>query len=203
MRTPASLGSLGLATLGSVGAGTAASFDTAARGLLGALGAVSGVKLDDNTSLSFIANGRRHGSTPSQWLNGATVIGTRSLTDKLNVATQIDYFTADTATGDAHAWSLGAWVWMDFTPTLGLALRGDYINDNDAVVTTAPPGGLLGFPFPHSGMELYSATLTLNWKPAPNIKIQPEIRWDHTSLADGFDGQDSRIVVGAGVSYLF
>jgi len=162
-----------------------------------------GVKLDDKTSLSFIGFGGREGSSSSQWLKGGSFIGSRSITDKLNVATEIDYFNADTATGDADAWSLGAWVWMDFTSTLGLALRGDYINDNDAVVTTAPPGGLLGFPFPHSGMELYSATLTLNWKPAPNIKIQPEIRWDHTSLAGGFDGQDSRIVVGAGVSYLF
>ena len=52
-------------------------------------------------------------------------------------------------------------------------------------------------------MDLYSATLTLNWRPAPNIKVQPEIRYDHSSLDGAFDGQDSRLVFGAGVSYLF
>src|SRR5258705_7926346 len=162
-----------------------------------------GVKLDDKTSLSFIGFGGREGSSSSQWLKGGSFIGSRQITDKLGFATELDYFNADTATGDADAWSIGGWLWVDFTRTLGLALRRGYINDNDAVVTTAPPNGLLGFPFPHSGMELYSATLTLNWKPAPNIKIQPEIRWDHTSLAGGFDGQDSRVIFGAGVSYLF
>jgi hypothetical protein len=51
--------------------------------------------------------------------------------------------------------------------------------------------------------DLSSITLTLNYKPVPNVKVQPEIRYDHTSYAGGFDGQDSRFLVGAGISYLF
>jgi hypothetical protein len=37
----------------------------------------------------------------------------------------------------------------------------------------------------------------------PNIKVQPEIRYDHTSYKDGYDGKESRVTIGAGVSYLF
>jgi hypothetical protein len=51
--------------------------------------------------------------------------------------------------------------------------------------------------------NLGSVTLTLNLKPVPNIKIQPEIRYDYTSYAGGLDGKKDRITVGVGVSYLF
>jgi len=88
--------------------------------------------------------------------------------------------------------------WADLTTKLGIALRGDYIKDSDGAGTS----GLLGFPA-NPGMDLLSATLTLNYHPVPNVKIQPEVRYDHTSLAGGFDGRRNRFVLGAGVSYLF
>ena len=56
---------------------------------------------------------------------------------------------------------------------------------------------------PDADGDLSSFTLTLNYKPLPNVKIQPEIRYDRTSYAGGFDGKEDRIVVGAGISYLF
>ncbi|WP_309721735.1 outer membrane beta-barrel protein, partial [Armatimonas sp.] len=97
----------------------------------------------------------------------------------------------------------------DFTPVLGAALRVDYIKDNDGYGT----GGLLGFantpfgtpPGNNTGQDLSSFTLTLNWRPAKNIKIQPEIRYDHTSagLFDGQNGTHHRVIAGVGVSYLF
>jgi len=48
-------------------------------------------------------------------------------------------------------------------------------------------------------------TLTLNLKPANNIKIQPEIRYDYTSYSNGLEvgGKKDRIIVGCGVTYLF
>jgi len=46
-------------------------------------------------------------------------------------------------------------------------------------------------------------TGTVNYKPTANLKIQPEIRWDGTSVSGGFDGEDSRVIVGCGISYLF
>jgi hypothetical protein len=56
---------------------------------------------------------------------------------------------------------------------------------------------------PNTGQELVSLTLTLNYKPVPRVKIQPEIRYDHTTLSNGFDGVKDRFILGAGVSYLF
>jgi hypothetical protein len=55
-----------------------------------------------------------------------------------------------------------------------------------------------------TGQDLSSVALTLNYKPVPSIKIQPEVRVDHTSYSEGFvPGKQWRAVFGAGVSYLF
>jgi len=51
--------------------------------------------------------------------------------------------------------------------------------------------------------DISSIAFTLNYMPVPNIKIQPEIRYDHISLANGFGNKTDRVIVGAGVSYLF
>src|SRR4029077_13544828 len=45
------------------------------------------------------------------------------------------------ATQDAKWWALGAWVTDDFSSTLGLALRADYVNDENGARTS----GVLGF----------------------------------------------------------
>jgi hypothetical protein len=37
----------------------------------------------------------------------------------------------------------------------------------------------------------------------PNVKVQPEIRYDTTSYGNGLDGRENRLTVGAGISYLF
>jgi hypothetical protein len=63
-------------------------------------------------------------------------------------------------------------------------------------------GGTAYFPA-HTGQDLYSLTFTLNFKPTPSTKISPEIRYDHTSLNNGFDGDENRFMIGMGVSYMF
>lgn len=159
-----------------------------------------GIKPDENTSLSFIGFGGREGEASDLWLKGGSLIASRKLTEKcnLNAATELDYFNLDQPGTTAEWWSIGGWVWADFTPKLGLALRGDYISDGDGAGT----GGLLGFPV-HTGMDIYSATVTLNIRPAANLKIQPEVRYEHTSLDGGFDGEETRVIAGVGVSYLY
>ena len=57
-------------------------------------------------------------------------------------------------------------------------------------------------PFDPDG-DLSSLTLTLNYKPVASLKIQPEIRFDHTSYKGGLDGKKDRVIVGVGVTYLF
>jgi len=97
-------------------------------------------------------------------------------------------------------------VTYDINEKFGLALRAEYLDDQDGfgikgIALGGRAGSAIMSPDPHG--DLSSVTLTLNYKPLPNIKIQPEIRWDHTSYAAGFDGQDNRFMIGAGISYLF
>jgi hypothetical protein len=161
-----------------------------------------GVKPNAKTSLSFIGFGGREGTATDAWLKGGSFIGSIQLAEKNNVnfATELDYFNADIAGTDDTTdwWSVGTWLWADFTPTFGAAVRADYLADNDGSGTS----GLLDFPV-NPGQDIFSLTFTLNIKPTPNVKIQPEIRYEHTSLDGAFDGEDDRFIAGAGISYLF
>src|SRR5262249_48107043 len=106
----------------------------------------------------------------------------------------------------ADLWSIGGWVTYDFTDKVGLALRAEYLDDPDGFgIKGIALGGRTGSAIlsPDSNGNLSSVTLTLNYKPVPNIKIQPEVRYDHTSYAGGFDGVKDRFLIGAGISYLF
>jgi hypothetical protein len=169
-----------------------------------AMGAI-GIKPDDKTWISLIGFGGDESTTLS--VKGGSVLAGRQITDKFNTGLELDYFNFDPSVGDsADLWSVGGWAWYDFTPKFGIALRGEYLDDPDG-------GGLKGIALPgRPGSAIMSAepdgslsslTLTLNFRPAPNLKIQPEIRYDHTSYAGGLDGHKDRFVVGAGVSYLF
>ncbi|MBM3847325.1 MAG: hypothetical protein FJ405_13715 [Verrucomicrobia bacterium] len=160
-----------------------------------------GIKADAKTSLSVIGFAGREGGASSLWLKGGSLIASRVLSEKGNVtlAGEFDYFTTErAAASSADWWSAGGWLSTDITSKFGIALRGEYIGDGKGAGTS----GLLGFPA-NAGMDLYSATLTFNWKPLPNVKIQPEVRYDHTSLSGGFDGETSRVILGMGASYLF
>jgi hypothetical protein len=48
-----------------------------------------------------------------------------------------------------------------------------------------------------------SVTLTVNWKPTANLKVQPEIRWNHSTVSDALNGKSDQVIVGMGVSYTF
>jgi hypothetical protein len=94
-------------------------------------------------------------------------------------------------------------VWYDFTSKVGIAFRGDYIYNPDGVLGPAVRPGA-GIVTTDTEGDLASLTLTLNWKPVPALKIQPEARVDFTSYKNGFDGSDSpRLTLGVGASYLF
>ena len=83
---------------------------------------------DKYTSIALIGFGGREGGNPANWLKGASLIASRKLMEKfnLNIATEFDYFNLDTgADSSSYWWSIGGWAWMDFTPKIGIALRGD------------------------------------------------------------------------------
>jgi hypothetical protein len=160
-----------------------------------------GIHPDKKTSLNLLGFGGREGAASGQWLKGASFIGNRQLVEScnLNFATEFDYFSQDVGAGSSDWWSIGGWLWADLTPKIGLALRADYLSDPDGTGT----GGLLGFPVGIPGQDLTSVTFTVNLRPIPSIKIQPEIRYDHTSLANGFGTQKDRFIIGMGASYSF
>ena len=163
-----------------------------------------GLKPSDSVWFNVIGFTGRESQTLE--VSGLSTIGGVKLSDKIGTGFEADFFNFDFGATDGDLWSLGGWIWYDFTPTVGLALRGEYLDDGDGV-------GLLGIGLPNrpgsaltspdADGSIASLTLTLNWKPAPNVKIQPEIRYDTTTYTGAYDGEDSRFIFGAGVSYMF
>src|SRR5437870_1538091 len=101
---------------------------------------------------------------------------------KTNVWVQGDYGTeqANAAlpdpTQDAKWWALGGWITYDFSSAVGLALRGDYVNDeNGARTSLSPVGSSSAFPF-NIGQKLGSGAATLNIKAWPSAVVRPELR---------------------------
>src|SRR5881296_1855352 len=127
----------------------------------------------------------------------------RKLGAKLNVWLQGDYgkeqanAALPVATQDAQWWAAGAWVTYDFTSSLGLAVRGDYVNDENGARTS----GVLGFP-PNAGQKFGSGTATLNIRAWPSAVVRPEVRYDRSTLA-AFAGKKDQVTLALGVAYLY
>ena len=85
----------------------------------------------------------------------------------------------------------------DVSTLLGLALRGDYVNDQNGARTS----GSFGFPA-NVGHKLGSATATLNVHAWPNAIVRPEIRYDRSTLA-AFGGQQTQVTFALAVTYLY
>jgi len=102
-------------------------------------------------------------------------------------------------TQDAKWWALGAWVTNDFSSTLGLALRADYVNDENGARSSF--NGSVGFPA-NTGQKFGSGTATLNIRSWPNAVVRPEIRYDRSTLP-AFAGKKDQITVALGVAYLY
>jgi hypothetical protein len=164
-----------------------------------------GIKPIDKLWFNLIGfGGREDAFVQSLW--GASLLGGYQATEQLSFGTEVDYFNFHNAAGvvpagDSPVWSAGLWTAYDFTKKVGLAMRAEVLSDKNGVDMS---GGALGFPNPPgSGQDIESVALTLNYKPLPYIKIQPEIRYDHTSNGIGFGTKEHRFIFGAGVSYLF
>ena len=134
---------------------------------------------------------------------GFGTIGGFQVTEKLGTGWEFDYFNFDPKVGSSSdLWSIGGWAWYDFTSKVGVAVRADYIRNPDGVLGPAVRPGA-GITTTDTDGSLASLTFTLNYKPVPSIKIQPEIRYDTTSYNKGLDGSDNRIILGCGVTYMF
>lgn len=162
--------------------------------------AALGIKPTDKMWISLIGwTGREAAFTVS----GGSVLAGYQVTDKFHLGTELDYFDFDTAgIGGSPLYSGGLWASYAFTDKVGLAVRAEYLSDRDGFGTGGV--GPAGFAFaPNVGQDITSIAVTLNLKPTPSIKIQPEIRFDQSSLPNAYGTTASRFLVGAGVSYLF
>jgi hypothetical protein len=188
------------------------------------------VKPDKKTSLAFLGFSGQQDLAPVAWnIDGASFIGSRELIESchLTFATELDYFHfggfdsgAAGFPGGADSgnfWSVGGWLTADVCPKVTAALRGELLDDptgfgtfynspNPASSENGP--SVLGFPSSlyttGAGQKLTSLTFTLNYMPVPSLKLQPEIRWNHTSADGAFgNGKDNQIILGMGASYLF
>ena len=102
-------------------------------------------------------------------------------------------------TQDAKWWALGGWVTYDLSATVGLALRGDYVDDQNGARTNAT----LGFPTSTGASNKFgSATATLNIKTWPSALLRPELRYDRSTLA-AFGGKKDQITVAMALTYLY
>ena len=100
-------------------------------------------------------------------------------------------------TQDAKWAAFGAWLTYDVSGSAGIALRGDYVNDQNGARTN----GFLGFPT-NTGHKFWSATGTLNIRAWPDALVRPEVRYDHSDLA-AFNGKNTQFTVAMGISYNF
>ena len=98
---------------------------------------------------------------------------------------------------DATWWALGGWVTYDLSSEVALALRGDYVNDENGARTN----GVFGF-LPNTGQKFGSGTATLNIRAWPNALVRPEVRYDRSTLAT-FNGKKDQVSVALAVAYLY
>ena len=168
--------------------------------------AALGIKPDDKTWISLIGFGGDESAAMN--VMGASMLAGRSFGKKVTTGFEFDYFKFNNHFGaaDADLWSVGGWFGYDFTEKVGLALRAEHLRDPDGGgLKGIAVGGRAGSAFASTDTSgnLTSVALTLNLKPMPNVKIQPEIRYDTTTYSGAFDGQDKRFLIGMGATYAF
>lgn len=145
--------------------------------------------------------------SPTLNLAGGSILAGHKFGSKFNTGLELDYFNFEAANGnDSVLWSAGAWLWYDFTTKIGAALRAEYLDDGDGaglkgITLPGRPGSAILSP--DADGAITSVAFTLNLRPTASIKIQPELRYDHTAYEGGFDGEEDRFVIGAGVTYSF
>ena len=95
---------------------------------------------------------------------------------------------------------MSGWLVFDASPALGIALRGDYVNDKDGVRTSNY------FYPPATSRKFGSGTATLTVRSIKNLLIRPEVRVDFSDLEDygpAGDASKSQVSVALGTSYIF
>jgi hypothetical protein len=144
------------------------------------------------------------GVTPSGSRYGGEILASRKV-GAATITVQGDYGEEKdlpVAGEKAKWWGASLWAAVDVGPTLNVALRGDYVDDENGPRTS----NVFGFPS-HAGHKFGSGTLTVNIKRWDSMLIRPEIRYDRSNLlvfpaTDGTLHKD-QFTFALGASYLF
>lgn len=141
---------------------------------------------------------------------GAEILLNRRLAPTVNAWLQGDYGheasivpAADSAGPMSAAawWGASTWLAIDLDPTLGVALRADYVDDAQGVRSN-------GFLFPQFAAQpgtkhtFSSGTVTLNIRRWANVLVRPEVRYDHSNLAV-FSGRQNQVSLAFAMAYLY
>ena len=87
-------------------------------------------------------------------------------------------------------WGFAGIVNQDITDSFGLALRGEYFDDND--------GARLGV----NALNVWEITLTANIKIRENLLVRPELRYDEANQ-EIFNDREGELTTAIGVAYMF
>jgi hypothetical protein len=147
------------------------------------------------------------------WREGVDIVYSGKFGDKFSLWLQGDYGREDMegpgATASHADWyGLGVWETYDFTDKIELALRNDYVKDEQGVRTRVSLplfGSFVEEPASFSSIpeQLYSVTATINYKPVGNLQIRPEVRFDTADSSTAFNGKKNQTTAALGVAYLY
>ncbi len=121
-----------------------------------------------------------------------------------------DYGYEENLGGDDVEWHAAQGVLRyDFTPWFYLALRGEWMDDEDGVriIPCLAGAGCDGFPAGYSGQVVWALTLTPTFKIGEHLVIRPEFRYDDSNSEvfedEGDDTKDSQTTLGVNAIYSF
>ena len=164
-----------------------------------------GLYPDDRSSIGLIGYyGAEQPGTDRPKRVGGQVLLNRTFSDKVAAWIQADYGhdgagpALPDSTRSANWWGLGGWLTYNLVPAAQLALRGDYVNDEQGARTS----GVFAFPAT-DGMRIGSATATLNLKLWPPALVRPEVRYDRSSSPLAFAGKQSQTSFALSVAFIY
>lgn len=108
----------------------------------------------------------------------------------LDYGTEEDGAMLATINENGQWWGFSGIVNQDITDSFGLALRGEYFDDND--------GARLGV----DALNIWEITLTANIKIRENLLVRPELRYDEANQ-DAFNGRDHELTTAIDFAYMF
>ena len=164
-----------------------------------------GPEQDDNLTDS---GGDGNGTADGNWRHFWDIIIALKPLEKTSINLNFDFGTEEGAEGIAGGffasptggtgkwWGIAGILSQDITDSFGLAIRGEYFDDND--------GARLGFiPGKTHGNRISEVTLTGNIKVRENLLVRPEVRYDDAGDDEIFAGQDNQLTTSIAFAYLF